>query len=342
MNAAQSRWTMPAEWQPHRGCYLAWPCRQGVWGYGIEAAKRAFAEVIAAIAQSEPVTLMVNPAQLDEAKRMVTSHNVTLLPMALDDSWARDITPLTVFQGEHRGSVDFRFNCWGEKFSPYHNDAASGAALQQHVASQQPDFAIMASPMVLEGGSIHVDGEGTLLTTAECLLNPNRNPNMTQAQIEQELCRTLGVDKVLWLPHGVFGDVDTDGHVDNIATFTRPGRILTMGSDDRRSPNFERYQQNAEALASQQDAQGRTLELIAIPEPEAVSLDGEPLALSYINYYLANDAIIVPAFGQADRDQEAARIIQAEFPEREVIAIDALPILGGGGGIHCITMQEPR
>ncbi len=342
MNQANSRWQMPAEWAHHRGCYLAWPCRDEIWALGVKAAKDAYAQVIDAIAQVEPVTLLVNPAQLAEAQRWVPHHNVTFVAMPLNDSWARDITPLFVQQGQARGAIDFGFNAWGEKFHPYDKDAAMGAQLLAHLKQQRPDFHAMSQALILEGGSIHVDGQGTLLTTAECLLHPKRNPHLSQAQIEQQLMASLGVDKVLWLPDGLWGDVDTDGHIDNIATFTQPGRILTMTTEDQRDPNYRRYQANIDALAGQTDAQGRPLEWVTIPQPERPIINDEPLALSYINYYLANDAVIIPAFGQADYDREAATIIAAQFPEREVVAIDALPILAGGGGIHCITMQEPN
>lgn len=338
-----SSWQMPPEWHPHAGCWLAWPCRDEIWGLGVDAAKRAYAEVIDAISESEPVTLLVRPEQLEEAQKMVPSRNVTLVSMALDDSWARDTMPLFVgSQNGQQGAVNFRFNAWGEKFTPYAQDAAMGQLVLDRLAQQRRGFTGINSQLILEGGSIHVDGEGTLLTTSECLLNPNRNPHLTQAQIETELCQQLGADKVLWLPNGVYGDVDTDGHVDNIATFTAPGRVLTMSSESPSSPNYERYQANHDALAEMQDAKARSLTVVDIPEPEQTELNGEVLALSYINYYLANEAVVMPAFGQSDRDQEAQRIIQAEFTDREVVVIDAMPILAGGGGIHCITMQEPR
>ncbi|WP_298442057.1 agmatine deiminase family protein [uncultured Ferrimonas sp.] len=341
MSQPQSRWQMPAEWAQQRRTYVAWPCRDAIWSLGVDAAKQAFAEVIDAISQFQPVTLLVRPQQLAEAQQRVPAHNVTLLPLALDDSWARDILPLFVTHPElGLGAVDFAFNAWGEKFNPYHNDAAAGQALLQALAQQQP-LQWQTEAMVFEGGAIHSNGQGTLLTTAECLLHPNRNPNLNQAEIEQRLLTRLGGDKLLWLPKGLHGDVDTDGHVDNIATFTAPGKLLSMHCDDRQHPNFERYQANAAYLSNQIDAHGQPLQLTTIPQPQDVSLDGEPLALSYINYYLGNDVVVVPAFGQNDHDQEAAQIIQAQFPTREVVAIDAMPILAGGGGIHCITMQEP-
>ncbi|WP_340117978.1 agmatine deiminase family protein [Pelagibius sp. 7325] len=327
---------MPAEWAPHERCWMAWPCRESLWGDGLDAARGAYAAVARAISAFEPVTMLANAAEVAEAAaRCGTTVATQALP--LNDSWMRDSGPTFVVDGKGGlGGVDWRFNAWGEKFHPFDEDARiAGRVLEQLAVPRY------APPLVLEGGSIHVDGEGTLLTSEECLLNPNRNAALDRAAIEDLLRRYLGVSAFVWLGQGLDKD-DTDGHVDNIACFVRPGVVMAVTCDDPADPNHAILGDNLARLKQARDAKGRALEVIELPLPrEARHLDGQRLALSYVNYYIANGGIVMPSFDDAN-DALAYDIVSKAFPERRVTQVPALPILAGGGGIHCITQQQPR
>ena len=327
---------MPAEWAPHERCWMAWPCRESLWGEGLDAARNAYAEVAKAIAGFEPVTMLANAQDLDDAK-LSCGAGVTCQAMPLDDSWMRDSGPTFVIDG--RGglaAVDWRFNAWGDKFHPYDQDAQVAERLLEGLSVTR-----YAAPLVLEGGSIHVDGEGTLLTSEECLLNPNRNPDLDRAAIENLLRRYLGVKAFVWLGQGLDKD-DTDGHVDNIACFVRPGVVMAVTCDDPADPNHAILTDNLARLKKARDAQGRRLEVIELPLPrEARYLDSQRLALSYVNFYIANGGIVMESFGDAN-DAQAYEIVSRAFPDRKVVQVSALDILAGGGGVHCITQQQPR
>ena len=327
---------MPAEWSPHDRCWMAWPCRKALWGEGLEPARRAYAAVARAIAAFEPVTMLANPDELAEAKTLC-GEAVECRAMALDDSWMRDIGPTFVADGKGAlAGVDWRFNAWGERFQPFDQDAALAERLLGELG--MPRF---AAPLVLEGGSIHVDGEGTLLTSEECLLAANRNPSLSRAEIETLLSRYLGVRQFVWLGRGLQDD-DTDGHIDNLACFVRPGVVMTVVCDDPEDANHPVLQDNLDRLRKAKDARGRALEVIELPLPrEARYLDGQRLALSYVNFYIANRGVVMPSFGDS-QDAAAYEIIAAAFPERRVVQVPASDILVGGGGIHCITQQQPR
>lgn len=333
---ADDGFRMPAEWAPHARCWMGWPCRSDLWGAGLEAARDAYTAVARAIAGFEPVTMLADAAALDEAQARCGA-GVTCQAMPLDDSWLRDTGPTFVLDG--RGGlagVDWRFNAWGEKFLPYDQDALLAERLLAQLGLRR-----YAAPLVLEGGSIHVDGEGTLLTSEECLLNPNRNPELDRAGIEALLRRTLGVEAFVWLGQGLDKD-ETDGHVDNIACFVKPGVVMAVTCDDPADPNHAILSDNLARLKRARDARGRTLEIIELPLPrEPRHLDGQRLALSYVNFYIANGGIVMPSFDDAN-DAAARDIVARAFPDRKVLQVPALDILAGGGGIHCITQQQPR
>lgn len=322
----QRRW--PAEWEPHRATWMTWPCRSEIWTNGLEKAQLAFAEVANAIAEYEPLKMLVNPEHMSFAKSKLSS-SIKLIECKIDDSWARDTAPIFIEENGEPLALDFKFNAWGNKFQPYDNDAKIAQAIieNQKLNSQIID-------VVMEGGAIHSDGQGTILTTKECLLNPNRNPHLSQKQIEEVLLDTLGANKVIWLENGVFGDIDTDGHIDNIACFAEPGIIISQSCGER-SENFLIYQNNREIINQHQHR------LIQIPEPEARYEDGQRVPLSYINFYIANNLVVVPSFG-CKQDDSAKQILHDMFPNRDIVQIDANEILVGGGGIHCITMQQPN
>lgn len=262
--------------------------------------------------------------------------DIELLEFPLDDSWTRDTGPNFVLNehGKLAGSL-FQFNAWGGKYRRFRNDAALGHRLCEHLG-----VATYTSALFMEGGGISVDGEGTVLTTESCLLNPNRNPEISRQQAEHELCAALGASKVIWLP-GDPDDLETDGHIDGIACFVRPGVIMVEQSPAKGSRRDQACRPNLEVLRGVRDAAGREIELVVIEEAHEAEAHGEIFCSSYINFYLANGAVIMPGYG-IKRDAQAKEIVQAAFPDREVIQVAINDIACGGGAIHCITQQQPR
>lgn len=352
----QDGFRMPGEFERHAGTWMLWPQRPDNWRLGGKPAQQAFAAVASAIAQFEPVTMGANPDQYANARQMLPPQ-VRVVELSNNDAWMRDCGPSFVVdaQGEVR-AVDWVFNAWGGLvnglYFPWHLDDQ----VAQKVAEIErcPRY---RAPLVLEGGSMHVDGQGTCLTTAECLLSPGRNPDLSQAQIEAYLQEYLNVEKVLWIPRGVFND-ETSGHVDNLVCFLRPGVLALTWTDDRADPQFERSAEAYDFLMSAADARGRRFEVHKIHQPspvliaphEAEGVDavegtlprqpGDRMAASYINFYLCNGAAIVPQFGDP-QDAAALQTLGALLPERKMVGVPAREILLGGGNIHCITQQQP-
>lgn len=326
---------MPAEWHSHERCWMAWPCRQELWGDRLQDARDAYADVAQTVAEFEPVTMVANPADVATAS-MACGRGVDVLPMDLDDSWMRDIGPTFLLdsKGDIAGS-DWRFNAWGNKYEYYNKDSRLAETLLEHLKIRRFD-----APFVLEGGAIHHDGEGTVLTTESVLLNPNRNPGMDKADMEKALCDWLGAEKVIWLPAGYHYD-ETDGHVDNVACFGRPGLVIAASCPEEADPNYEILRANIEILRASTDARGRSLEVVTIDQPTRMELDGKRLASSYVNFYIANGGIVMPSF-EDRRDQAARRTISQVFPNHKVSQVCAVDIVRGGGGIHCITQQQPK
>jgi agmatine deiminase len=322
---------MPAEWELHDACLMEWPTRVDLWGERLDAARDDYARVARAIAAFEPVVMICPPghtgAVIDRC-----GVGVEPLELPLDDSWVRDNGPIFVRndQGE-RAVVNFEFNAWGQRWQPYDSDDAIPAALASHFGLPRFD-----APLVLEGGSFFVDGQGTLVTTEQCLLNPNRNPHLSHSQIEDLLRDYLGVTTIIWLPFGHSADVGpegTDGHVDGVLQYVGPGRVLLEMTSLPGHVDHERGMANLAILRAATDALGRPLD-VTLLDPGA---DSE---LSYSNFYLANDAVIVPVMGDA-RDDAALQTLRATFPEREVVGVPGETIAFGGGGPHCITQQVP-
>ena len=325
---------MPAEWAPHERTLIAWPAREEAWrGTTIERARDVHAQVVAAVAAFEPVTLVADPAHVDEARRRVTAENVEVAMLPLDDSWLRDSGPLVAIGPEgRRHGIDFRFNAWGEAFAPYDRDAAVAERLLEHLGIER-----FPSPMVLEGGAIAVDGEGTLVTTEQCLLDPNRNPLLNRKDIEAELRLQLGAERIVWLGRGLVEDADTDGHVDNICAFIAPGRALLQAAPDAEDPNAVALEENARRLS----AAGIEIERWELL-PRTRRADGSVVAIPYLNYYLCNGAAIVPLGEQdPDMDAEALRRLGTLLPGREIVGVPGRVLALGGGGVHCITQQVP-
>jgi agmatine deiminase len=322
---------MPAEWAPHEMTLVAWPQREEAWrGTTIEEARDTHAEVVAAIADFEPVLLVVAPDQTADARRRVPSGNVEIFEAPIDDSWLRDSGPIIVTGEGRRAGVDFVFNGWGEAFHPFDNDAAVAARILDHLGIER-----IPVDMVLEGGSIAVDGQGTLVTTSQCLLDPSRNPDLDRAAIEEKLAGALNVDDFVWLDRGLVEDGDTDGHVDNVFAFTEPGKGLLQTAPEG-DPNHENSKENARLL---REAGIEVVELDLLPR---IDRDGEPIVVPYTNFYIANGALIVPVSGMdPDMDAQALELLGRLYPGREAVGIDGRTLALGGGGIHCITQQVP-
>jgi agmatine deiminase len=320
---------MPAEWEPHERTLMGWPCRSELWGDTLDRARADYAAVANAIAAFEPVTMIANVGADAASARAACTGAVEIAELPLDDSWLRDCGPIYVYgDGGRRHAVHFRFNAWGEKFSSWERDAAVGGLIAERLGDQ-----VVRVPIVLEGGSIVTDGAGTLLTTEQCLLNPNRNPSLTRDQIEHQLRAALGVQRIIWLAEGLVEDRDTDGHVDLIATFVAPGRVL-LQTVDPANPNCDRCRENQERLLRE------GIEVLELPHLPYTSVEGETVAVGYLNAYLCNGAVIVPVIG-AECDQDALRIFADSYPGREVVPVPGAVLAYGGGGPHCITQQVP-
>jgi agmatine deiminase len=354
---AQDGYAMPAEWFPHAGCWMIWPERPDNWRLGAKPAQAAFTAVATAISRFEPVTMMVSAKQYANARRQLPPA-VRVVEVTTNDSWCRDVGASFVLNNDgDLAGIDWPFNAWGGLqdglYFPWDmDDAVASKMLQMERAKHY------RAPVIVEGGAIHVDGEGTILVTEACLLNENRNPGITRQDMDRHLKDYLGGSHVIWLGEGVPGD-ETGGHVDNLACFIRPGTVLLTWCDDPADPHHAVSRAAEARLLETTDAQGRaiTVERIPMPTPmfitedEAAGVDqtasgmnraaGERLAASYVNFYIANGAIIAPHFG-VPTDETARTVLQKLFPEREVVMIPAREILLGGGNIHCITQQQPK
>ena len=332
---AAEGFTMPGEWNRHTRCWMAWPCRPETWPDGaFDAAAAAYTDVARTISRFEPVTMVCDPADVADAS-LACGPGVEILPLPISDSWIRDTGPSFVTDGKGQlAGIHWRFNAWGGNYPECAKDQEVGRLMLEHLGLRR-----FAAPLVMEGGSFHVDGEGTLLTTEQCLLNPNRNPNLGKPEIEELLREHLGISMVIWLGEG-YQDDETDGHIDEIALFVKPGVVMAITTDDPGDANFKAFQDNLDRLKRARDAQGRELEVIPVRQPARRDENGVRLTLSYTNLYIANGGIVMPAF-EDPADDEAFRVVRRAFPDREVVQIPALDIVRGGGGIHCITQQQP-
>jgi agmatine deiminase len=347
---------MPAEFEPHRGCWMLWPERSDTWRMGAKPAQTNFVKVAEAISAFEPVTVGVSHRQWENA-RFRLSDSVRVVEITADDAWMRDVGPTFVIN--RAGSlcgIDWQFNAWGGLdgglYFPWSQDnLVAGKVLEVEGADRY------RAPLVMEGGSFHTDGQGTLITTRECLLNRNRNPALNQRQIEACLKDYLNLQKVIWLDRGVYLD-ETDGHVDNLCCFVKPGEVLLTWTDDPDDPQYEISRQAVEVLSAETDARGRALTVHKVHQPdpmiispkECEGLDasdsakprmaGDRLAASYVNFYIANGGIVMPLF-EDPHDRDAVDLLTRLFPDRRVIGVNSREILLGGGNIHCITQQIP-
>ena len=352
---------MPGEFEKHKGTYMIWPERTDNWRLGAKPAQKVFTEVANTIAKYEPMTMVVSHSQYSNARNMLDPA-VRVVEMSNDDSWMRDCgaTFLIDDKGGLR-AVDWAFNAWGGLVDGLYFPWDKDDAIARKMCELEGADSYRLNDFILEGGSIHVDGEGTCLTCAETLLRPEsgRNvPNMTKEEIEKTLCDYLGCTKVLWVPEGIYND-ETNGHIDNICNFVRPGEVVLAWTDDESDPQYEISKKALEYLESETDAKGRKLKVhklytpkpILITKEESEGVDavdgtlprqeGDRLAASYVNYYTGNGFVALPVFDDPN-DKKAVELLKSLYPDRKIETIYAREILLGGGNIHCITQQVPE
>jgi agmatine deiminase len=348
---------MPGEFEPHDGTWMLWPQRPDNWRLGAKPAQHAWVEVARAIVQFEPVTVGVSHEQFENARSLLP-HEVRVVELSSNDAWVRDCGPTFVIgDGPKVRLVDWRFNAWGGLrdglYFPWDKDDLVPLKI-----AELEGVDVYRAPLVMEGGSIHVDGEGTVITTEECLLSPGRNPELSRERIEEHLRDYLNVEKVLWLARGIDPD-ETNGHVDDVAAFVGPGVVVAGWVDDPDDWRRDLLADNFARLAAATDAKGRRLEVHRMPMPAIVEITaeeawgvdtvegsiprraGDRTAASYVNYYACNGGVVMPVFDDP-RDAEAKRLLECLYPERRVVTVPGREIVLGGGNVHCITQQQPR
>jgi agmatine deiminase len=350
---------MPGEFEPHWGCIMIWPKRPGSWPFGAKEAKKAFAEIAEAIADSEHVVMLAEADVIDSARELL-SDRIQVVLMESDDAWARDTGPtFVVNQRRHVRGINWQFNAWGGEVDGLYADWRKDDLVAGQFLDAFGYETYDASHFVLEGGSIHSDGQGTILVTESCLLSPGRNPSLTKLEIEEQLKNYLGAKKIIWLPYGIYQD-ETNEHVDNVCAFVRPGEVILAWTDDKDDPQYEMSLADLKILEQETDAKGNHFIIHKLPIPkkpvcikpeelsgfifepgEDMREAGERLAASYVNFYISNGGVIVPQFGD-EHDKVALKLLGECFPERKIYPIYARDIIVGGGNIHCITQQIPE
>ncbi len=380
-----NQYHFPAEYERHTGTILIWPVRPGSFPFSCRDAKKTFVEMICAITKSEALVLVCDGDHISEASKMLEEKGITtltgafqpkkkikgnfpvfLLEYTTDDAWARDTAPTFVKNADEKIiGIDWVFNAWGGQVDgllpSWDKDDGLAEKICSFLGTDRYDMhynKCFPDGFVLEGGSIHTDGEGTLITTEACLLSKGRNPELSKEEIEAILKDTLGIKKIIWLPHGIYGD-ETNEHVDNVCAFTKPGRVLLAWTDDKNDPQYAYSMEDLKVLTSETDAKGRKIEVVNLPVPKKpVTIKeeelagyifedgedereaGERLAASYVNFYITNDSVLLPQFGD-ENDITAVNILKKEFPERTIVPVKSRSILLGGGNIHCVTSQIP-
>lgn len=350
---------MPGEFEKHQGCIMIWPKRPGSWTYGAKKAREAFKNVAEAIAESEQVYMLVESDVKESAEKML-SDKIKIIEIESDDAWARDTAPTFVVndKGDVRG-VCWQFNAWGGSYDGLYADWDKDSKLASSVCEKLGYTSYDAKDFVLEGGSIHSDGEGTVIVTEACLLSKGRNPDLSKLEIEDNLKKYLGAEKIIWLKHGIYND-ETNEHVDNVCAFVEPASVVLAWTSDENDPQYKMSKECYDILSSQTDAKGRKFKITKIPIPkkhiciteeELAGFDfeegedmrevNERLAASYVNFYIANNSIIVPQFND-ENDKLAVEILSDLFKNRKIVPIYARDIIVGGGNIHCITQQIPK
>ena len=332
---------MPAEWEPHEATWLSWPHNPETWPGKMEPVPAIFADIVAGLCDGEEVRILVGDDELERSARAALAargcpdDNVRFFRIPTNDAWMRDHGPIFVVHPERGVALtDWKYNAWGGKYPPYALDDQVPSRINETL--RRPLF---RGDMVLEGGSIDVDGAGTLLTTESCLLNPNRNPSLTKPAIEERLAELLGVRKVLWLGDGIEGD-DTDGHVDDLTRFVAPRTVVSAVEEDPADANYRPLRDNLSRLHTMTDARGAPLEVITLPMPPAVYYGDRRLPASYANFYIGNRAVLVPVFDHP-RDEIACATLARVFPGRRIVPIRSTDLVWGLGAVHCVTQQQP-
>jgi agmatine deiminase len=342
---AQLGYRMPAEWEPHAATWLTWPRPEGISFPGkYYTVPPIYAEFIRQLTPGEEVNINVWDAAMEASVRDLLGKFQTPLDRVrfhhfpAYEPWCRDHGPIFVTRENagqrERAVVDWAYNAWGNKYPPFDLDDA----VPQHVAALR-ELPLFSPGIVMEGGSIEVNGRGTLITTESCLLNPNRNRDLSRAEIEQFLRDYLGVTNILWLGEGIVGD-DTDGHIDDLARFVNPTTVVTVVEDDPTDANYDLLQDNLKRLRAFRDQSGQRLRIVELPMPGVMEHDGQRLPVSYANFYIANGIVVVPTYNRGN-DARALEILQKQFPDRRVVGIDSTELIWGLGSFHCISQQEP-
>ncbi|HET6577657.1 MAG TPA: agmatine deiminase family protein [Gemmatimonadales bacterium] len=342
---AQLGYRMPAEWEPHRGTWLSWPHKEASWPGKFGPVPGIFAAMVRALADREEVHINVAGPAMEASVRALLADagadtgNVFFHHNPTNDAWCRDHGPIFVQRTRddrrEQAIVDWGFNAWGGKYPPYDLDDVVPLRIGAELG-----LPVFEPGIVMEGGSVDVNGRGTLITTEACLLHPNRNPRLDRAAIESYLRDYFGVTTILWLGDGIAGD-DTDGHVDDITRFVDPGTVVTAVEQNPRDENYEPLQENLERLRGMADQDGRPLRVVTLPMPRPLYQDGHRLPASYANFYIANGLVLLPTY-DPPRDEEAAATLGSLFPGRAVVGIDCTDLVWGLGAFHCVTQQWPR
>jgi agmatine deiminase len=332
---------LPAEWEPHAATWIAWPHRRATFLGDFDVIPEFFARFIRLLAPWEPVKVIATGAALADARRRLDGVvNVECVDIPTNDSWLRDTGPVFLVPREpHKGTgrplaVCWEWNAWGAKYPPWDLDARVSRAIAGRLG-----MPVVAPGVVLEGGAIETDGEGTLLVNHRCVVDPRRNPGLSRDDLEQVLRRQLAVDRVIWLGGELAGD-DTDGHIDQLARFVSPGCVVAARQPDRLDPNHASLAENLEQLEAAVDARGRRLDVIPIDIPPRFAFAGTQLPASHLNFYVANGAVMVPVFG-AQTDETAIRTLAACFPARRIVPVDCHELVRGRGALHCVTRDQP-
>ncbi|MBM3897789.1 MAG: agmatine deiminase family protein [Thaumarchaeota archaeon] len=328
---------MPAEWEFHSGTWITWPHNIETWPNRLPEVEDTFAKMVDALSGNEQVNILVNSIEMKNhvlEKVKPVSENVFTHIIETCDSWIRDYGPTFIVNEKRLALIDWRFNAWGGKYDPWPHDDDVPSKIATIL-----DIPIFSPDMILEGGSIEVNGAGSCLTTESCLLNPNRNPSLSRAQIEERLKNYLGLNKIIWLKGGIAGD-DTDGHIDDIARFVNASTVICCLEEDQSDENYSVLTENYTRLLNALDQDGKKISIIPLPMPEKIDSE-KRLPASYANFYIGNNVVLVPTFDDPN-DKRALRVLQASFPKRAVIGIDSKALVEGFGAFHCLTLQQPN
>lgn len=335
----------PAEWHPHRATWLSWPHKEASWPGKLSAVYRPYCQFIKEVSAGEQVCINVSDTAMQEAATVhlveagVDLSKITFYRHPTDDAWCRDHGPAFLINPNADAQkliIDWGYNAWGNKYPPYEQDD-----IIPSLVARALDLPVVHPGIVMEGGSVDFNGKGTVLTTAACLLNPNRNPHLKPDEIERYLVDYYGVSQVLWLGDGIVGD-DTDGHIDDITRFVNEDTVVTAVETKRADANYAILQDNLKLLQKMRLPDGKPLNIIELPMPAPVVYDGQRLPASYANFYIANAAVVVPTYRDELNDTKAIDILSACFPDRKVMGIDSTDIIWGLGSWHCLSQQEPR